>query len=79
MKNIKLIMNPMRINVLKYLQKRGETNINGLGSGDNLCYSREQIKRAFDRFVELEFIKFTGGGYFEISEKGIEYLKGCDN
>ena len=68
----KKIMNPMRIEILKIIKERGETNENGVATGN--MYSRKSIKLAIHRLAELDFIKFTGGGYFKISEKGMDFL-----
>lgn len=68
----KKIMTSMRIELLKIINKRGETNENGVAVGNT--YSRSSIKLGIKRLSELGLINFTGGGYFEISEKGIEFL-----
>lgn len=70
------IMNPMRIEVLKNLQKRGETNENGLQSKST--YKIKAIRLAISRFGEYGFLKYTGGGFFEISEKGATYLRSLE-
>ena len=68
----KRIMNPMRIEVLKNLQKKGETTEYGLASMSS--YKIEAIRLAIQRLSELGLLKHTGGGFFEISPKGTEYL-----
>lgn len=73
MKISKQIMNPARIKQLQIIKDAGETNAN------LVCYrsgnKRNSVDLSLQRFAELRLIKFTGGGYFEITEIGEDYLK----
>lgn len=66
------MMNPARIKELQIIQDAGETNANLVAyrSGKK----KEQIDLSLQRFAELQLIQYTGGGYFEISQKGTAYL-----
>jgi Mn-dependent DtxR family transcriptional regulator len=72
MKISKQIMNPARIQQLQIIEDAVETNINFVSyrSGNK----DEAVELSIKRFDELGLIQFTNKGYFEISEKGKEYL-----
>jgi len=73
MKISKHIMNPARIKQLQIIKDAGETNAN------LVCYrsgnKRASVDLSLQRFSEHGLIKFTGGGYFKITELGEAYLK----
>lgn len=69
----KQIMNSARIKQLQIINDAGETNANLVSyrSGNK----KEAVDLSVTRFAELGLIKYTGGGYFEITEAGSNYLK----
>ena len=68
----KRIMNPARLAQLKIIEQAGETNAMFVMNRSHK--NKEQIDLSLLRFAENGLIKFTGGGYFEITEKGRVYL-----
>ena len=74
----KRIMNSTRINLLHLIASRKwESTIIYLV---NKSGKREEIvQRAVDRFAEFKMIRYTGGGEFEITPKGITYLESLKN
>lgn len=77
MKVSKHIMNPARRKQLEVIADTDEANHLLVA---NRSHSRfEQVKLSVQRFAELGFIQFTGGGTFTITEKGQAYLEEIKN
>jgi len=72
MKISKQIMNPTRIKILEFIKNNNETN--SMYIANILALKFNSVNLSISRFAELGLIKFTGGGYFKISEKGNNYL-----
>lgn len=73
MKISKTIMNPARVNQLKVIAEvNDEMNDMYLSNKSNIRL--EQARLSLQRFGELGLIKYTGGGYFVLSDKGKQYL-----
>jgi Mn-dependent DtxR family transcriptional regulator len=74
----KQIMNPMRVKMLQILNERGEKEVTTMYLRNETGCKLDSANRAVERFAEYGLIRFTGGGYFVISEKGKEYLRSLD-
>lgn len=70
----KQIMNPMRVKMLCILNERLGKEANSIYLQNKTGCKEVTADSAIERFAEYGLIKYTGGGYFEISEKGILYL-----
>lgn len=71
----KQIMNPMRVKMLEVLNEHIGKEATSMYLQNKTGCKKTTADSAIERFAEYGLIKFTGGGYFEITEKGIEYLK----
>jgi len=67
---------PMKVNFLQMLNASGECNNDSLAKK---CYSNSKfVDFAIHQLASLDLVKFTNGGFFEISEKGKLYLTTID-
>lgn len=78
MKISKQIMNPMRRKLLNLIAEISqETNVMYLYNMSG--YKLSNVNTAIERLNQLGLIRYTGGGYFVISDKGKEYLEQDSN
>ncbi|MFF2532275.1 hypothetical protein ACFVS2_25535 [Brevibacillus sp. NPDC058079] len=69
----KQIMNSTRVNLLHLIASRKwESTIMYLVNKSGK--TEKVVQRAVERFAEFKLIRYTGGGEFEITEKGLSYL-----
>lgn len=74
----KQIMNPMRVQLLELIASREwDSTITYLVNKSG--YKEENVQRAVERFAEYGLIRYTGGGEFVITEKGLKYLEMSKN
>jgi uncharacterized protein YjhX (UPF0386 family) len=75
----RLIMNPIRTKMLRIIAERREKEATAMYLHNITGCKLDRCNLAVRRFAEFGLIRFTGGGYFVITEKGLEYLRSIND
>jgi predicted transcriptional regulator len=68
-------MNPAKVNLLLAIRAKGETNRKVIGANAKPGY----VALYVTQLVKSGLIQFTGGGYFQITSQGCDYLDSLGN